>query len=58
MKKTINCKVCEEEIGWYDNETRIINMYQPKEECKVEYIGRDIIATFKHCDKKQQVIIG
>ncbi|WP_156132810.1 hypothetical protein [Clostridium culturomicium] len=55
MKNTINCEICGKEIGWYDNKERIINMYPPKDECDVEYIGRSIIAKFTCCNKKQCV---
>lgn len=57
MKKTVNCEICGEEIGWYNHEERIINMYPIKGECDVKHVGRDIIATFKHCDKEQQSIL-
>lgn len=53
MKKTINCKICGKEIGWYDNEQRIINTYPSKDECDTEYIGRRIVTHFTCCNEKQ-----
>lgn len=53
MKKTINCKVCGKEIGWYDTEQMIVNMYSSKDERDIQYVGRSIIANFTCCNKKQ-----
>lgn len=51
MKKTINCKICGKEIGWYDNEQRIINTYPSKDECDTEHVGRRIVTHFTGCMK-------
>ena len=53
MKKTVNCEICGKEIGWYDTEQRMINLYPKKDEYDVQYVGRRIIANFTCCNKKQ-----
>jgi transcription initiation factor IIE alpha subunit len=55
MEKEIKCEKCEEVLGWYDHSKRIINMYD--KDAKVEYVGKDIIATVKCCDIVQNIIL-
>lgn len=53
MRKNINCKHCNKELGWYDHKERIINVYDKDSEIK--YVGRDIFAVIRCCDSVQRI---
>lgn len=54
MKQYFECEVCHKEIGYIDDENRIINVY-PKDS-NIQYMGRNIVIKFTHCNKHQIII--